>query len=282
MDESHSIARQTDFNQIVVAEEFACPWPGSPVHSRFAAASNYKRFFKKGRVFGVLWSEPAGIENKKPTTFKPNDYEKVFSKLRWFVVLTKENLNLLVYTFEGQGIGKRLLDAGSSMLAKPWTTPTPPCPQHAQEYLGEPPDGGTSLEQHGMISAWEGYLGSSKDKLGGSQIMAVRGTSAKYLPRFHSWTLSFLTVLFFLGGVDAAPHHHYTYEAATSSSLGFVTSGIIGAFFSFPTASMVGITEGSLQKRVQRGQSILFTYFIPALAILLLLFALTDEVLDAK
>jgi hypothetical protein len=45
---------------------------------------------------------------------------------------------------------------------------------------------------------------------------------------------------------------------------------------------MVGITEGSLQKRVQRGQSILFTYFIPALAILLLLFALTDEVLDAK
>jgi hypothetical protein len=281
VDESHSIVRQAGFDRIDVAEEFASPWPVSPVHSRFAAASNPQRFFK-GRVFRVIWSEPAGIENKKPTTFKPNDHEKVFSKLRWIVVLTKEILNLLVYTFGGLDIGKRLLDAGSSMLVKPWATPTPPWPQHAQEYLGEPPDGGTSLEQRGMMSVWEDYLGSSKNRLGGTQTIAVRGTSAKYLPRFHSWTSSFLTVLFFLGGVDAAPHHHYTYEVATSSSLTFVTSGIIGALFSLPTASMVGITEGSLQKRARRGQSILFTYFIPALAILLLLFALKDEVLDAK
>jgi hypothetical protein len=61
-----------------------------------------------------------------------------------------------------------------------------------------------------------------------------------------------------------------------------VINAMTGVLSVVPIASMIGITEVSLQKRVQRGQSTLLPYFLLILAMALLSFALTDEALGAE
>jgi hypothetical protein len=61
-----------------------------------------------------------------------------------------------------------------------------------------------------------------------------------------------------------------------------VINAMAGVLSVVPIASMIGITEVLLQKRVQRGQSTLLTYFLLLLTMALLSFALTDEALGAE
>jgi hypothetical protein len=118
--------------------------------------------------------------------------------------------------------------------------------------------------------------------MGFNYITTIWGRSARCLRRIHSWTANLIIFLSFLEGVDAIPHCQYVDGAASLSSLAFVTNATMAALFSLTSASMVGITEVSAQKCFQRGQSTLFTYFIPAMTILLFSFALMDEGLEAK
>ncbi|KAF4627005.1 hypothetical protein G7Y89_g11151 [Cudoniella acicularis] len=80
--------------------------------SRFMIISKPLRFFKPGRVFKVLWTEPAGGTAKDfGTNFytKVNYNEFVYSKIRRFVVVrerTHSCLCLPLYTYSGQGATK--------------------------------------------------------------------------------------------------------------------------------------------------------------------------------
>lgn len=73
-----------------------------------------KSFFQKGRVFQVLWSEPAGgasvVSRWQPGIILNHFGERVFSKARRFVVIREADnyCNALpISTYGGQGLAKR-------------------------------------------------------------------------------------------------------------------------------------------------------------------------------
>lgn len=86
--------------------------------STFRIRSDPRRFFKVGRVFMLLWVEPAGeqgtrvtdgISTRRPGTTRGRYGEEVFSKVRRFVVI-RESHNycsaLPITTYGERGVGK--------------------------------------------------------------------------------------------------------------------------------------------------------------------------------
>jgi hypothetical protein len=79
----------------------------------FCVIKEPKRFFKVGRVFAVLWSEPAGenVDWSDEDDYEIVRYgEKVFTKIRRFVVVREGDRHstcLPLLTYQGQGTLKR-------------------------------------------------------------------------------------------------------------------------------------------------------------------------------
>ncbi|KAK5719521.1 hypothetical protein LTR15_008045 [Elasticomyces elasticus] len=92
--------------------------------STFKVRERAQRFFKVGRVFLILWTEPAGAGATAITSYEQNDCtitaadrglipgrfgESVYSQVRRFVVI-REGAHfcsaLPIYTYGGQGVGK--------------------------------------------------------------------------------------------------------------------------------------------------------------------------------
>ncbi|KAK5682115.1 hypothetical protein LTS10_005240 [Elasticomyces elasticus] len=92
--------------------------------STFKVRERAQRFFKVGRVFLILWTEPAGAGATAITSYEQNDRtitaadrglipgrfgESVYSQVRRFVVI-REGAHfcsaLPIYTYGGQGVGK--------------------------------------------------------------------------------------------------------------------------------------------------------------------------------
>lgn len=74
----------------------------------FEVINKPRRFFKLGRVFKVLWSEPAGetaaadVSNIEPSRFGGN----IFTKMRTFIVVREMrecSICLPLFTYNGQG-----------------------------------------------------------------------------------------------------------------------------------------------------------------------------------
>ncbi|KAH6673471.1 hypothetical protein B0J14DRAFT_49551 [Halenospora varia] len=90
----------------------AAPSDARQLDPRFVIISKPPRFFKLGRVFKVLWTEPAGGTAKDMGHFfytRVNYNEIVYSKIRRFVVVrerTHSCLCLPLYTYSGQGASK--------------------------------------------------------------------------------------------------------------------------------------------------------------------------------
>jgi hypothetical protein len=300
MVEDQYIVRSTGFNQMVAESEAARIGPASSLDRRSAEISS--RFFKPGRVFKTLWSKPADAVNEEPSLFKAITFGgETFSKFRHFVVLRTANLHdpviplyrpvyetwkyLIDYEFRAFGAndsGKRVLDPGSSSLANARTKPARLWLQDVGGYIKQSPEGKDAFSEQPGISSNEEDVPESSNDRPKSHSIPLWGLPAKYLHRSQSRTSSLLIVPFFLRGVGATPYHHLVYEAATSSSLAYVINAMTGVLSVVPIASMIGITEVSLQKRVQRGQSTLLPYFLLILAMALLSFALTDEALSAE
>lgn len=104
------------------------------------------RFFVQGRVFLVLWTEPAGETNTLITKREPGltlgRYgERVYSKVRRFVVV-REAINycsaLPIVTYGGQGVGKRTVDKSEHAIIHAGDQVPEPLPAELPE-RGEQP-----------------------------------------------------------------------------------------------------------------------------------------------
>ncbi|KAH6717286.1 hypothetical protein BKA61DRAFT_601439 [Leptodontidium sp. MPI-SDFR-AT-0119] len=101
------------------------------------------KFYKVGRVFKTLWSEPAGGTAKdidKSFYSKIGFDELVFSKMRRFVVAREKNhscLCLPLYTYGGQGVSKPDVRAEDHVAIQICTTDRPPNPQSSNGNSGK-------------------------------------------------------------------------------------------------------------------------------------------------
>lgn len=93
-----------------------------------------KRFFAIGRVFLVLWSEPANalgaVTGWQSGTVLNHLGERVFSKVRRFIVIREGNGSctaLAISTYSGRGVAKRGVNKSEHVIV--YTGKTPPRPQ---------------------------------------------------------------------------------------------------------------------------------------------------------
>ncbi|KAK5696193.1 hypothetical protein LTR97_008613 [Elasticomyces elasticus] len=123
--------------------------------STFKVREKPQRFFKVGRVFLILWTEPAGAGATAVTSYAQNDRtitaadrglipgrfgEKVYSQVRRFVVI-REGAHfcsaLPIYTYGGQGVGKQSVRKSDHVII--YTSKKAPRPLTAElSKQGEP------------------------------------------------------------------------------------------------------------------------------------------------
>ncbi|KAK3641605.1 hypothetical protein LTR56_011206 [Elasticomyces elasticus] len=123
--------------------------------STFKVREKPQRFFKVGRVFLILWTEPAGAGATAVTSYAQNDRtitaadrglipgrfgEKVYSQVRRFVVI-REGAHfcsaLPIYTYGGQGVGKQSVRKSDHVII--YTSKQAPRPLTAElSKQGEP------------------------------------------------------------------------------------------------------------------------------------------------
>ncbi len=112
---------------------FEMKTPSADSKSEFEKIGQPSRFFKIGRVFKTLWTEPAGnvSDDEEPYVIASHFGQKAYTKVRRFVVVREMQaccLCLALYTYKGQGtlkIGVKSQDhaavfaAGGSPTTKP-------------------------------------------------------------------------------------------------------------------------------------------------------------------
>ncbi|PVH81049.1 hypothetical protein DL98DRAFT_398571, partial [Cadophora sp. DSE1049] len=81
----------------------------------YKVISQPSRFFKVGRVFKVLWTEPFGNDSDDETgSVIPSRYgEKAYTKIRRFVVVRAQkrySLCIMLNTYNGKGTSKDQID----------------------------------------------------------------------------------------------------------------------------------------------------------------------------
>jgi hypothetical protein len=96
-----------------------------------------KKFFAVGRVFLVLWSEPANrlgtVTSEEPGIVLNHLGERVFSKVRRFVVVREGNGSctaLPISTYGGRGVAKAGVNKAEHVII--YTGNTPPQPQKSE------------------------------------------------------------------------------------------------------------------------------------------------------
>ncbi|KAH7312918.1 hypothetical protein BKA65DRAFT_467197 [Rhexocercosporidium sp. MPI-PUGE-AT-0058] len=121
--------------------------------SKFCIIGQPGKFYKVGRVFKTLWSEPAGGTAKdmdKSFYSKVGFDELVFSKIRRFVVVCEKNhscLCLPLYTYGGQGVSKPDVRTQDHVAIQICTNDRPSTP-HLTNEDSEKPSLGMIIEDH--------------------------------------------------------------------------------------------------------------------------------------
>lgn len=119
-----------------------------PLYSNFRLKSH--DFFSVGRVFFVLWAEPAGESQTAITTQEPSDStlqgrykgERVFSKVRRFVVVRKGKdycSALPIMTYSKQGVGKQGVNKSEHAIIYTGSQPPKPLSSELPQSAGEAP-----------------------------------------------------------------------------------------------------------------------------------------------
>lgn len=120
--------------------------------STFEIRTSPRRFFTVGKVFMILWSEPAGstlvtegVSARTPGTTRGRYGEPVFSKVRRFVVIREAATYcsaLPIATYGWQGVGKANVTKSEHAII--YTGKSPPAPMPSEEpvrgELGMRPD----------------------------------------------------------------------------------------------------------------------------------------------
>ena len=109
----------------------------------FQVRSTPRKFFTVGKVFMVLWSEPAGqtlvtggVSTRRPGTAEGRYGEMVFSKVRRFVVIREAATYcsaLPIATYGTQGVGKSNVTKSEHAIIH--TGRSPPAPMRTEEPL---------------------------------------------------------------------------------------------------------------------------------------------------
>lgn len=107
----------------------------------FQVRSSPRKFFTVGKVFMVLWSEPAGqtlvtagVSARRPGTAEGRYGEMVFSKVRRFVVIREASTYcsaLPIATYGTQGVGKANVTKSEHAII--YTGRAPPAPLPSEE-----------------------------------------------------------------------------------------------------------------------------------------------------
>ncbi|KAF2104189.1 hypothetical protein NA57DRAFT_70406 [Rhizodiscina lignyota] len=89
-------------------------------------------FFKPGRIFRILWSEPAGPNRGTVLSDGPFSGEAVHTKIRWFAVLQEGpgySSCLPIQTYEGKGVGKPSVVKSHHGIIHTSSKPPKPAPE---------------------------------------------------------------------------------------------------------------------------------------------------------
>ena len=133
---ANRITDPTLFQQGIRATQMLLPTHGQTekLFDEYKRREQPRRFFTKGKVFRVLWSEPAG-ENRTAVTFEAPGVttgkfgERVHSKVRLFVVIREADTYcsaLPILSYGNQGVSKGGVDKSEHSIIYSGKTPPQP------------------------------------------------------------------------------------------------------------------------------------------------------------